>query len=514
MNNFKISPEQLFLSLLFLLTTLFSFSQTQQVIDNEVNSGFEGINSKGVPIFDEDYIYYNVYESTTGNELNRINKYKIDKEDLEIAESTTQIDGLQETGDPGINYYLTKNNLDNRSYIVFSRTSSDTAAFDFYKHDQEYNITNKAFSINLSIELDTSLNSEHMGVKVSPKLINSEIIVFLNYNHNGKYYTKFLSFDTTGVLLREKNYEETKSPVPLVASFHIEAKPGENAFILMPQVGAYGWVVDQTTFDTVNYLDANKNSIFDSLVIKHQYSTMYNAKTIAEDDGVSFSGTLSFNRDSTLQNPDFVFQAYYFKYFWDNSYETRHFGPLEIDNRSYAYDYNATTGDRVIATCGPFSHPSFRTAVERDVLVYLWDETATDTFTILGWGNHVPVNVKVDNNRDIFITGQRTDAWNAMDSTYMFVAKIPGLTSTVLEKHSTNKKLRLFPNPAVNQLYFKNEEELVNKPFKIFNQSGMLVDEGRVNGSGVDVTSLSNGSYIIIVETDKAKNYNAVFMKQ
>lgn len=73
-------------------------------------------------------------------------------------------------------------------------------------------------------------------------------------------------------------------------------------------------------------------------------------------------------------------------------------------------------------------------------------------------------------------------------------------------------KLFLFPNPVANEVYLSNPY-LTNKPYRIFDISGRLIDSGVLNKNGRINTSLLNAGMYIIHIRSKSHTYSGKFMK-
>ncbi|WP_281337077.1 T9SS type A sorting domain-containing protein [Flavobacterium eburneipallidum] len=71
-----------------------------------------------------------------------------------------------------------------------------------------------------------------------------------------------------------------------------------------------------------------------------------------------------------------------------------------------------------------------------------------------------------------------------------------------IENNIQSPKLTLYPNPATNQLYFSSSDQKINT-VTIYNLTGALVKTISNVSEAIDVSNLSNGSYLVKVTTDK-----------
>jgi hypothetical protein len=62
-----------------------------------------------------------------------------------------------------------------------------------------------------------------------------------------------------------------------------------------------------------------------------------------------------------------------------------------------------------------------------------------------------------------------------------------------------------YPNPTADILYIdsKYSEYSNYSKYSIFDNSGKLIKNGVLDGSGIDVSKLASGAYVIKIETEK-----------
>lgn len=76
------------------------------------------------------------------------------------------------------------------------------------------------------------------------------------------------------------------------------------------------------------------------------------------------------------------------------------------------------------------------------------------------------------------------------------------------------KKVRVYPSPATDVLNIENFEELEIKNMKIMTNLGATAIELNSKQGQFDVSQLSSGMYILIIETNDGKRYSETFIKK
>lgn len=480
-------------------------------------------------------LIYNDFKTGFKDTYSQIRKFRINENEISIPLFTSY-------NDDSINelQYLSLNKSDlslNSRSTAFYYNQDNVGYYEPYKEITDLH-SNEKFILSTSIDNSDGLTYQILDKTDStiifsiftptdyrtfePLIINKSILTYSYGANPMEGDPSFLrKYDFNGQLLIEKTFTETNSTEDYLYSYEEFLPPVysaiKNSISLLPRIGMKSYVIDYNTLELVEILDAGRNEpIFDPLLNDYGYMTNYTYDIFPEEDGISFGGTMSIMiTDSVSGFPiDDKFQAFYFKYFWDNSYETKSFGPMDIDNRCYAYDYNENTNKRAVVSSLPFTQAGIRIPVEREIMIHVWDENNRDSITILGWGNHVAFQLKLDDNGDVYFAGSHSDAWTT-DSQYYFIAKIPEFAVSVMEKQQVEKRLHLYPNPTTDFLNFSDYEELRNKEYYIYNQTGALVKQGRIDGVQVEVTNLPAGSYIITVKNNEStKRFNSVFIKR
>jgi hypothetical protein len=130
-----------------------------------------------------------------------------------------------------------------------------------------------------------------------------------------------------------------------------------------------------------------------------------------------------------------------------------------------------------------------------------------------GWQNWQTVSQTVNVNAGTYNFGiyiQNTGMninWIRITKVGAAAATIPtALTATALtstEEKLTTAVLNVYPNPAVNTLFFSND--VTDGNVNILNLQGATVVSQKINNNSVDISSLPAGVYIIAIEKDGVK---------
>ena len=83
-------------------------------------------------------------------------------------------------------------------------------------------------------------------------------------------------------------------------------------------------------------------------------------------------------------------------------------------------------------------------------------------------------------------------------------------TDGVIEIETSNVNLTIYPNPAESQLNFS--EDLRGNAY-IYNTGGSLIKQIYVWGSGINISDLNSGLYILVIETEN-QSYKGSFIKK
>lgn len=111
-------------------------------------------------------------------------------------------------------------------------------------------------------------------------------------------------------------------------------------------------------------------------------------------------------------------------------------------------------------------------------------------------------------NGDVTVTATATDGSNISGSATISIA-IPGLG---FNEYNIND-LQVYPNPAQHYIMLNNKKSGI---MKIYAQDGklVLVNGHTVSGEKVDISSLTQGVYYIVITSNSEVVYNSKFMKR
>jgi hypothetical protein len=84
--------------------------------------------------------------------------------------------------------------------------------------------------------------------------------------------------------------------------------------------------------------------------------------------------------------------------------------------------------------------------------------------------------------------------------------------STLNNEAFSSEQFVLYPNPAADVLNIQTKFELKN--YEIFDISGKLIDSNTFNNNQVNISSLSNGSYFIVINTTENTRKTLKFIKK
>jgi surface protein len=133
--------------------------------------------------------------------------------------------------------------------------------------------------------------------------------------------------------------------------------------------------------------------------------------------------------------------------------------------------------------------------------------TANYDDTLIGWatrstnGGILKQGVTFDGGNSSYCNGE--SARNYLTNTYGWVITDAGLNCDSLGTDAFDKNsVSLYPNPTLNILNIKANDNIANKPYNITDTLGKVVLKGRLNegNNSINVEHLSKGIYYIKVE--------------
>jgi hypothetical protein len=78
----------------------------------------------------------------------------------------------------------------------------------------------------------------------------------------------------------------------------------------------------------------------------------------------------------------------------------------------------------------------------------------------------------------------------------------------------TASKFMLYPNPASDVITLLNTDDLIVTKLSILSADGKLVKKVTLSNQTFSVSELSNGMYILSIETEDGKKYAEQFIKK
>ena len=97
-------------------------------------------------------------------------------------------------------------------------------------------------------------------------------------------------------------------------------------------------------------------------------------------------------------------------------------------------------------------------------------------------------------------------------------SSVSKLVDTSLSTPSLNEsEVTIFPNPATNELYIKNNNNLALQNISIADLTGKVVfnqDIQNIDSNAVNITSLAKGMYLVTVETQSGLTATSKIIKQ
>jgi len=130
--------------------------------------------------------------------------------------------------------------------------------------------------------------------------------------------------------------------------------------------------------------------------------------------------------------------------------------------------------------------------------------------------SNIPANFTIGNNVDSIgwqrsFKGRIDDIglWNRV-LTAEEIADLFNGGGVGIKEQSDKIHLRIYPNPASEDLFISTNEKLLN--YKCFNQAGQAIDV-KIESNKINVSSLTNGLYILVVNYDNGSSESKIFLK-
>ena len=485
------------LLLIFLTTSVLA----QQTVD--FPSGFISASSP-VSIFDETdtTITLAYFESLDGSTPNSSMGIRYNKSDL------SPIDTLilwTKPGYPiqGASYAFFKQNGMFKYYMSYSRDLQDVSHIDIFNTDDNFNVGNLLFSFEKS---NYVLNSA---------LFHKDLFYILLKKRTPLDSIYLYVLDTSGSVVNEQFYtfyDSTKNQIPCVDYINMLIHPVNDSLLVLPTAGGSNnsvYLVDRYSLDTAKSLELTTIYFFN-----RGYVTQFPATFATAKNYFQYSGTISkLVYDGGLPVGSDL-QYYFFRRSWNNdSLELRDFGPPDSDSRSYAFCQGPEHDTKLIAGSVPFDDFRIHGQEYREVRIYRWNDFGTDSISLFGHKNHVPLAMTADKSGDLYVVGTYNDAWTT-DSSYVFLTKIPGFALSTENPEIANTSFYLYPNPTYDFIYLDDLPADITR-IKVFSASGSLIDQMVLSDQEkIDISGLKAGLYVFAIELTGGDHFSTVIIKQ
>jgi len=149
--------------------------------------------------------------------------------------------------------------------------------------------------------------------------------------------------------------------------------------------------------------------------------------------------------------------------------------------------------------------------IELPFTTYTWQ--AGHKIKIYVSGNHADrFDVNLQDGGPMYTggTGNTANITIHHDATNQSKITFPGTNPTLAVTDETQESIEVYPNPAENELFINNSQEF--KFYSIIDLSGRIVQSGQLNGSAIDVSSLSPSMYSISVINKDGDSYIQKFV--
>lgn len=91
-----------------------------------------------------------------------------------------------------------------------------------------------------------------------------------------------------------------------------------------------------------------------------------------------------------------------------------------------------------------------------------------------------------------------------------FIINVTRYETVGINKNNYNNLIKIYPNPAKDQLWIESNEEMIR--YKLFSIHGALIKESLISGknSTIKVNDITNGHYLIGIETKNGTSYKKI----
>jgi hypothetical protein len=143
------------------------------------------------------------------------------------------------------------------------------------------------------------------------------------------------------------------------------------------------------------------------------------------------------------------------------------------------------------------------------VTIYAADNTVIGTGTADSFGNYT-ITLTASQANGASISATATDVYNNVSlKTYGTVSS----TLNVEETNNVSSKLYVYPNPVDDYVHISSLNHSSNYSYRFINISGMVVQEGFLDGDTIHCPSLPLGVYVLNIYSE-SDHYNIKVIKK
>lgn len=488
-------------------------SYSQGIITRTFSSGYvtdtiSFLQNRLVSINDSTLGYTN-YQTSNGREVDYILEYSLNKTDLSLVKTDT--------------LWSRKNQNLSRFNIGDNQTMFGGYIKD-EKHDNYIHTSFQTDSLgklivyfrnagNSRIKGDTlfKITRTEQYVNSLPFVYDSSIYLYtVNYALDSSYCSRY---DYQGNLLAQRidtytggsignitvQFENTSGPTQI--------HPLNDSLLIFENFEALQiYLVNRFTLDTTKYIGLSFMQRSNLIAIKQWISITPFANTF-DSLGITNIGTA---RNGQINIGNAFYSIYKIRLDWDeNVISMTDFGPSTIDTR--AFDAKEVNGINYILATSNYTLSSYQSPEYRQLLLIKDSPIKTDSIYLFGNKNHVGNNLLVEDNGDIFIMSQFSNAWTD-DSLFYEVTKVPAQLLVSIQEQKLATSIKIYPNPTID--FLKSDAFKVGQEFRIYTSSGKTVFNTKVSSDGlIDVSNIEPGVYFLQLLSKNGSSSATVFMK-
>lgn len=486
--------------------SLFTFDiQAQQTLEFKIginNSSADYIKPE-LNLLSQDSLYFSIPHLGQVNNIDSMVSYHINTSSFSKLDSSTIY--VKSINSNYTTWTYLKTDSQNNQYLIeaSSHDSINKQVISVYLREKNTFNTKKIFS-------DTIVEWRLRNIDI----VNDLIFCISSKIPSNSKNLNLRVYDLSGNLLKQKDFNDSNLDFFVQVGLLIAGEHPEypNSVIIKEVNKSRVFVLDLTTLDTLKTYGYSNQQYTAELMNNYGIGAMYSSNTRVTQNAIVYTG--SCRHVYSTQPLEFEWQYFEFKQYWDGTFDVKTFGPTDVSNRGYAYAYNENQHTSIIAGAMPFDKSSFFAPEKRSVLVYIYDEYGKrDSLELFGNMNHVPFKIVTTANGDIFMAGTYKDVWSTND-VYAWLTKIPGIATSLVEQKAITNQLHLYPNPCGNELRVDMEANFTQSQYRIYNQTGQIIQTGTLTSNTINTAHLAKGGYILVVESEGNPPHNALFVKQ